>query len=163
MILITGVLSRIQYVIRVIASSIIFLMMIFITLNVFLRLIGSPLLGNVELIKLAMVIIIMAGLSYCEFDKAHISVEIFYERFPPFIQRILLSFSYILGAIVTLSISIVFLKVGIKTFSDGLKQTNLLEIPLYPFEFIIAFSFFIWFLQVIVNLLNITEEEVNAR
>ena len=151
MLLINKTLGKIQYFIRLIGIFTIFIMMLFITLNVFLRLIGSPLLGNVEIVKLMMVIIIMFGLTYCEFEKAHISVELFYEKLPSFLQKILLLFSYILGALVTISISFIFLKVGINSFNDALKQTTLLEIPLYPFEFLISLSFFVWFLQIIVN------------
>lgn len=160
MLFINKTLGKIQLFIRFIGIFTIFIMMLFISLNVFLRLIGYPLLGNVEIVKLMMVIIIMFGLTYCEFEKAHISVELFYDRLPSFLQRLLLIFTYILGALVTISISFVFLKVGVNSFNDSLKQTTLLEIPLYPFEFLISLSFFVWFLQIIVNVFNITNEEI---
>ncbi|GAB3042206.1 TRAP transporter small permease [Virgibacillus ainsalahensis] len=157
MLILNKLLGTIQKFIRFIASLTIFLMMIFITVNVFFRMIGNPLIGTVEIVKLMMVIIIMFGLAYCEFEKFHISVEIFYERFPKSIQKFLLIFSYLLGAAVTLLISLVYFKVGYNSFEAGLRQTELLQIPLYPFEFVIAIGFIIWFLQIIVNLVSIRE------
>lgn len=160
--LITDTLTKIQQFIRLLGTLIIFLMMLFITLNVFLRIFGNPLLGNVEVVKLMMVAIIMFGLTYSEFEKAHIYVEILYERFASSVQRVLLIITYLIGAAVTLFISYTFFKLAINTFKAGVKQTTLLEIPIYPFEFLIGITFFIWFLQMIVHMFNITEREIGG-
>lgn len=162
MLVINRVLNTIQKTIRFISSLIIFLMMIFIFLNVILRLFNISLIGNVEIVKLMMVVIIMFGMAYCEYEKFHIAVEIFYEKFPKPIQTILLVFSYLLGAVVTVVISIIYFNIAIHTFEAGLRKTELLKIPLYPFEFIIAISFLIWFLQIIVNLINIRKGNKRA-
>src|SRR5699024_3737254 len=141
MLILNRVLDTIQKTIRFISSLTIFLMMIFIFLNVILRSFNISLIGNVEIVKLMMVIIIMFGMAYCEFEKFHIAVEIFYEKFPKPIQIFLLVVSYVLGAIVTLVISLIYFNIAFDTFEAGLRKTELLKIPLYPFEFIIAISF----------------------
>lgn len=155
-------LGNIQRYIRIVASVAIFLMMLFISINVIFRVAGNPLIGNVEIVRLMMVVIIIGGLAYCEFEKFHIAVELLYERFPVLIKKVLLTISYLIGAGITLITSYVYFKVAINTFSAGVKSTDLLQIPIYPFEFLIAIGFFIWFLQIIANMLTVREEEENG-
>lgn len=155
-------LETIQKYIRIIATSVIFIMMVFISVNVLFRIAGNPLLGNVEIVRLMMMTIIMFGISYAEFEKFHIAVEIFFEKFPYKIKVFLMVISYITGSILTLAISIIYFRVATATFVESVRKTDLLEIPIYFFEYIIAFGFLIWFLQIIANLIEVRKEVKDA-
>ena len=50
--------------------------------SVIMRFLGSPVLGDVELVQLSMVVLIMGGLAYTQEKEDHIAVDILVNKFP---------------------------------------------------------------------------------
>lgn len=143
-------LSNIQHVPRYIALCCMAFMMLFITVNVVFRLFNVPLIGSVEIVELLMIIVIMFGLAFSQERGAHISVQIIYDKLPKRIQKLLDLISFILSVGVTMVIAIIYFNIGVNSIQTNIRTTELLKIPLYPFEFLIALGFLLWFIQLII-------------
>lgn len=125
------------------------IMMLFIFTGVVMRQLGSPVLGSVEIVQFMMVITIMSGLSYCESQNGHISVELIFDKFPKKVQNLMLIIINLLSLVCVSIIAFVYYKVVIKNFVNGSNTSDLLGISFLPFETIIAICFTVWFLQLL--------------
>lgn len=130
------------------------LMMIFITIGVISREFFTPILGDVEIVRLGMVVLIMFGLSYTQNIDGHISIGIIVDKFPKKGQYALDIFSYLLNLFITLIIGIIFIGVGMEHKDSMRLSTDLLNIPYYPLDFIVVIGFFIWTLAALLKLIN---------
>lgn len=156
--LITMIINRLTLFIQYIAISIIAGIMLFIPIAILSKEIYRPIIGEVELIQLGMVVIIMFGLAYTQKVDGHISIGLIVDRFPQKVQKVLDIFSCALVLIATVSVGIIFWKVGIKHKVDMQISTDLLSIPFYPFDFIISIGFIMWGL---VTFLHLTKSIVS--
>ncbi|MBD1380998.1 TRAP transporter small permease [Metabacillus arenae] len=136
------------------------LMMFFIAAGVILRQLGSPLLGNIEIVRLMMVIIITCSLSYCESQRAHIAVELFVEKFPKKVQKIIMFMSNLMSLFVIMTIAIVYYNVAFSSAINSGRTTDSYGIPFYPFEVIVAVGFTAWFVQIVVMMFTNNRNEV---
>lgn len=130
------------------------LMMLFIALGVISRTFFTPILGDVEIVRLGMVVMIMFGLSYTQNIDGHISIGLIVDKFPQKIQSALDVFGYLLNFIITIIIGIIFIGVGMDHKDTMPLSTDLLSIPYYPFDFIIVIGFFLWGLEALLKLIS---------
>ena len=95
-------LSRITDVTTIVGGLAIALMMVHITLDIVCRFIfNTPIPGTITIVSnYYMVIAAFVPLAFAEQKDAHISVEVFTERLPGFIQRHLAGWCLLLSAIV---------------------------------------------------------------
>lgn len=129
-------------------------MMSFIAVAVISRAIFVPIIGDVELVKLGMVILIMCGLAYTQHVDGHISIGLVVDKLPIKVQKALDVFANLLIMIVAMTISLVFINVGIKHKTELQLSTDLLSIPFYPFDFIIVLGFAMWSLESLLKLIK---------
>jgi len=134
------------------ALCIIFIMMVFIFVAVIGRMFQHPVLGDVELVQLCMIVLIMFGLAYTQSADAHISIGLLVDRFPGRMQWIMDILAYLLTIVACGIISWIFVKAALKEISGHVLSTTLLNIPYYPFKFIIATGFALWGLQALLKL-----------
>lgn len=121
------------------------LMMGFIFLGVVLRAFKAPILGNVEVVQILMVITIMCALPYCESKGSHIVVDILFDKFHPVAQRILTFLTKVVTMIVMVVISYVYVNAALNNH----ETSTLLSVSFTPLKFLIAISFFLWFLHLV--------------
>lgn len=136
---------------RYIALGCIAFMMLFITVNVVFRLFNVPLVGSVEIVELLMIVVIMLGLAFSQERGAHISVQIIYDKLSKRIQKLLNYISLVISLGVTIVITIIYFIVALNSIQTNIRTTELLKIPLYPFEFLIALGFLLWFIQLLIT------------
>lgn len=127
-------------------TSIVFIAII-TTISVVMRFFGSPLLGDVELVQLAMVVLIMGGLAYTQEKEAHIEVDILVNKFPIKVQLFLNIISRLLTAIMAFVIAYIYIQVFFEHLNVTVLKTTLLGIVYYPFDLIIVIGFTTWGLQ----------------
>ncbi|WP_278342499.1 TRAP transporter small permease [Parageobacillus thermoglucosidasius] len=127
------------------------LMMFFITFAVIGRALGHPVLGDVEVVQLSMVVLIMFGLAYSQSRDAHVAIDLLVDRFSPRMQALMDVIASILTCIVCLVISWVYWHVAIRYTTEIQQYTDLLEIPLMPFKYIVAVGFFLWGLEALLK------------
>lgn len=128
-------------------------------ISVVMRFFGSPIVGDVELVQLAMVVLIMGGLAYTQEKESHVEVSILVNRFPVKVQVITDIIAKLLTSIVAFVIAYIYIGVFFKHLNEVVVKTTLLGISYYPFDVIIVIGFATWGLQamwqVITKLKNI--------
>ncbi|MBN6886620.1 TRAP-type C4-dicarboxylate transport system permease small subunit [Cytobacillus horneckiae] len=139
---------------KYIALSTMTFMMLFIPFAVLSRLFFSPIVGDIELVQLGMVVMIMCGLAYTQQVDGHITIEILANKMSKRAQTILDILGALLTFCVTLAFAYIYLEVAITHQNDMRLTTNLLEIPFYPFDFIIVIGLFMWGLEALLKFLR---------
>jgi TRAP-type C4-dicarboxylate transport system permease small subunit len=129
------------------------LMMCVVFVNVVLSLFDRPILGAYEYVQLISAVIISFGLAHTGVIKGHVAVDLFMRRFPERIQAVVdtIITTVVLGivGIVTWGLA----KFAYQNFRQHV-ATESMEIPLYPFIFIISFGFFVLFFVLLNDIVN---------
>lgn len=129
------------------------LMMCVVFLNVVLGLFNKPFLGAYEYVELISAVIISFGLAHTGVIKGHVAVDLFMRRFPERIQAVVdtIVTTMVLGAVGTIAWGLA--KFAYQNFRQNV-ATESMEIPLYPFIFIISFGFFVLFFVLLNDIVN---------
>lgn len=125
----------------IIAAIVLAAMMFLMTADVILRYVfGSPLPGAYELLQFMMSIVIPFGIAFCAHERAHISVDIFFDLLPGRTQRILDVVNALVVLLLFLLIawqSVLYVR---EIYIFGL-TSGILYIPAYPFVGATALGF----------------------
>jgi len=134
--------------------STVLLLIIFTVSDSLLRnLLNRSLLGSHELIEFTMAIFVFFSLAYTEIEKRHVSIDILYNRLSKRVQDIF----HGLGVFFSLTI---FSLITWQAFLYGIEMRQsrtispTLDIPLYPFVFVVAFGTGMLCMVLFVNLLH---------
>lgn len=130
------------------------LMMLFITYAVVNREFFTPVVGDVELVRLGMVVLIMFGLAYSQAEDAHISIGLLVDRFPERVQNIIDAIAFLTTFVVCLIIGWVTFGIAFEEMLGHPRSTDLLEIPYYPFRFVIGVGFILWSLEALLKVVQ---------
>ncbi|MEH7114951.1 TRAP transporter small permease [Neobacillus niacini] len=129
--------------------------MFFVTFAVASRtLFHQPILGDKELVQLGMVVMIVFGLAYCQAENSHVSIGLIVDKFPERIQVIIDIVAFTLTFIVCLIVSYYYFFVALKDFNVLHSTTDMLDIPLYPFKFMVTLGFLLWGLESLVKVFD---------
>lgn len=150
--LFSKIIETLTNITRYIALTAMALMMFFISFAVISRIIGFPIIGDVELVQIGMVILIMCGLAYTQQSGGHISIGLIVDKFPVKVQKIFDIVSDLLTTIVTLMIAVIYFEVAMNHKNHMQLSTNLLEIPYYSIDFIIILGFTMWGLEALLKI-----------
>lgn len=161
--LFTSLISHLTKITKWIALISMTLMMSFIAIAVISRAVFIPIIGDVELVRLGMVILIMCGLAYTQHVDGHISIGLLVDKFSNKVQKIFDVFASLLIMVVAITIAFVFINVGIKHQTELQLSTDLLSIPFYPLDFIIVLGFTMWALEALLKLITSITEIINDR
>lgn len=130
-------------------------MMALTVIDVILRyFFNRPIMGSVEITQVMMVTISFIMLVFCTMRKSHVKVDLFASYIPKRTQRVINSLFY-LCCLVMLAI------MTWQNFQEAMhlsrvhQETDILEIPIFPFYMVIAVSAGI---SALLFLLNIFEE-----
>lgn len=134
------------------ALGAIFLMMVLIAVSVLTRrLFHAPIIGDYELVQLLMVILIGLGVAYAESIDGHIKVGLLVDRFHAKWQTIIDIFISLLIVVVCMIVGTMQYKAGIRGMTTLPVSTSLLQIPHYPFQFLLGAGFFLWGLEALLK------------
>lgn len=121
--------------------------------DVFMRALGSPIIGAVELICFSGAVVIGFAIPYASWKRAHVFVDLFERALSPPARNILYIFTRIMGIVLFLFIGYNFILYGM-----GLKQTGEvtpgLKLPFYPITYGLAVSCFLESLTLLCDLLR---------
>lgn len=138
-------------VVNRVGESIIVMMMLFITVDVFLRyFFNSPLLGSYEITQFMLTLVVFFGLAHTQKRKGHLFIDLFLDKFSKTTRTLINGFNSLicLGG---------FSLIGIFTFLQGLEQqstgesSGVLFIPNFPFYWLAAFGIALLCLVYLVN------------
>ncbi len=127
--------------------------MLLIVTNVVVRIPWKPLPGTVEIVELLGAILLGLGIAYCQQMKSHIFVSVLVDRFSPRTQALIDTLTGILALLVNSLLARQIFLYGSRMMTRGY-STGHLEIPLYPFIYLVSFGFFILSLVLLKDLLK---------
>ncbi len=127
--------------------------MLVIVTNVILRIPWKPLPGTVEMVELLGAMLLGLGIAYCQQMKSHIYVSILVDRFAPRTQALIDTVTGLLALAVTTLLARQIFLYGSRMLDRGY-TTGHLQIPLYPFIYLVSFGFLILCLVLLKDLLK---------
>ena len=132
--------------------------MVFVLTDIISRNISRSIRGVSEMAVLAMIIAVYLGISYCEEKKGHVRVEAVLHRLPYKYRKILNLLSYFL---VFLMLGIVVFAVGkyaLSTYNTGEAIQSPRPIRIFPVIFVMFASCVLYWIQILLNLLEAFKE-----
>jgi len=131
-----------------------FLLMLIITVDVFLRVFfNSPIKGVNELAEYSLLIMVFLTISFVQSLKANISVDILYSKFPPKLQMVMDIFTDIL----CLVISVLMLRQSIvfnRYLATSNGRTMILKIPQSPVQFVMVIGLGMLSIVFLIQIIN---------
>jgi TRAP-type C4-dicarboxylate transport system permease small subunit len=120
------------------AGAVLVVLMILTVADVVSRnILNQPIGGVFDLTHFAVLAMVFLGLAYCSFFGAHVSIELIYDRLPPWAQRLLDGIANLVGAALYLLIAWRSW-VQADLVRDLNEASELLQIPKYPFYWLLA-------------------------
>jgi TRAP-type C4-dicarboxylate transport system permease small subunit len=157
---ITEVMERvIRSVTRTVSSlgvALVILMMFDIVIDVVLRfLLNMPVLGTItfEAIGFMMVILTFLAIPYCEAQRAHISVDLLTSQLPKGMQAVIRRVTYFLSLFFLSVITWQSMVWAQNRAKSGVISVAL-GIPVYPFFYLVAFGWALFWVVVLVHFLE---------
>ncbi len=134
-------------------AFVLFAMMLLTTCDVIGRYIfNAPILGTFELTEFMLACLVFFSLAYAQSQKGHIAVDIFVSRFPETIQAVIEIFNYLVTLFILTLITWMSIARGfeLKTVNE---VSGTLQIPVYPFVFVVALGSAAMGLETLINLI----------
>ena len=136
-----------------ISAVTIFIMMMWIVIDVVLRSIfHAPISGTIEVTgEYLLLIIVYLSISNTYKEGGHVSVELFQNKFPKGLKKVIKLFTNSLAIIVFTLLGIANFKKGLIYFSTNIRTTSLLNYPLAPALMIITIGVFLLVINLILE------------
>lgn len=134
-----------------IAGGLVLIFMVCVTVvDVFLRkFFNAPMFGTQDVSMMALILVVFFGMAYCARVGGHVAVDLINGANPKLL-RITDIFINLLGTFVVGALAV---RAGVETYRDfiGVRATNLLPIPYWPFEAAISFCSGLFALVLLYN------------
>lgn len=150
-------LDKIDQLLAYVSSAVLFLMMIWIFVDVTMRsFFNRTITGTLELTgEYFMVIIVYGAISYTLKENGHVSVDFIKGKLSIFKQKILELIANVLALVVFFILGINNLEECIEYFQNDIRSVGLLDYPLAPALMIISLGLFLLTLRLLFNIINI--------
>lgn len=133
-----------------------------IVIDVVGRYFGSPLRGSPDLVQLAFCVIVFGGLALCDREGGNVTVDLFADWFPDWLNHVFRAFGALIGFVVMALLAWQMLRNA--EISILLKSsTNILNIPRAPFQWFVAGCCAIFCLEALVRLLDAVIEAAQRK
>jgi len=122
---------------------------------------NAPILGSFELTEYTLVVMVFFAIPWATAEKANVRIDLIVGRFSTRVRAIFDSVTCFLSLFVTALFAwytvpqAIYMK---KLYS----VSDMLDIPLYPFYFMVAFGFFLLFFVLVANLIEFIKEAVKG-
>ena len=140
-----------------ISAVTIFIMMIWIVLDVLLRSVfHAPISGTIEITgEYLLVIIVYLAISNTYKEGGHVSVELFAEKFPKSVKKYIKLFTNLIAIIAFTLLGIANYYKALDYFATDIRTTSLLNYPLAPALVIITIGVFLLVINLILESVDI--------
>ncbi|MFV0439038.1 MAG: TRAP transporter small permease subunit [Desulfopila sp.] len=142
-----------------ISCAAVLVMMLLVCANVILSLFDIPILGTYEYVTLTSAVVIAFGLAHTMVVKGHVAVDLVMRRFSRKVQAIVETITGILTLGIFAIVTWRLVQFGFHNYTMHL-ATETMDIPLYPFNFMIAFGFFLLLFVLVNNIIKSMAEVV---
>lgn len=150
-------LDKVDYFLMYISAGTIFLMMLWVFVDVLMRyFFNSPIPGTMEITgEYLLPIIAFLGISYTQKHNGHVNVDLLYGKFSKGTKRIVGLFTNLVALLLFIILGINNFQEGLKYFARNVKSVGLLDYPLAPALMIISFGILILCIRLVVDSINI--------
>lgn len=148
--------------VKLLGFAVLTIMAVFLAASSVLRTGGKPILGDIEITSLLMVVLILFAIPFTQANDAHIKIGIVVDRLSWRKQKFLDICGSILTLLFAALIAVVYYLTTIRYVVKP-TFTSLLDIPLYPFKFLIFFSAVLWILVCIDKIVQDIQSFVNHK
>lgn len=157
-----NILGLFSYVLSRLGCVALFAMMCLTVVDVVARYVfNSPILGAFEITEFMILVMVFSFLGYAQAQKAHVTVDILYDRFPATVRKTIRIFNYIISFIVILIVCWMGFEKAVETFQTGERPLNL-AVPNYPFVFFLSFGAMVLCIEYLRDVIRkLTQKEKN--
>jgi TRAP-type C4-dicarboxylate transport system permease small subunit len=143
------------------AFTMIGLMMLTVA-DVFLRkFFNAPILGSFEITEFLLVVLVFFAIPWAALKKANVKVDLIVGKLSQRVQAAFSSVTCLLSLIVTAFFGWYTIPQAVYILKLG-SVSDMLEIPVYPFYFVVAFGFFILMFVLLANLIEFVRKAVKG-
>jgi TRAP-type transport system small permease protein len=114
---------------------------------------SQPVPGAYELTEFMLVVTVFAAIGYAQFHDEHISINVLTSRFPKRVQDILDTVIYLISLVLSCLVTYRSVVYAQRIIEQG-DVSGVLQIPLYPFVFVVAAGMFMFSLALLVNVIK---------
>ncbi|MFO7753630.1 MAG: TRAP transporter small permease [Desulfobacteraceae bacterium] len=156
--MISRVIHNVVSFFKIISGVMLILMMVVTCADVVGNMFGYPILGSEELVGIMASILLAFALPFAHREKAHIGVELLYQKFPEKAKKIN-------DGVIELVSSVFFLLVAWQCWGYGgqLRQTGqvsaVLELPTYYILYSVSIACFLLFMVIFAEFFSLTNGE----
>jgi TRAP-type C4-dicarboxylate transport system permease small subunit len=137
-------------------------LMMLTVVDVFMRkFFNAPILGSFEITEFLLVILVFLAIPWAALKKSNVKVDLIVVRFPQKVQAAFSSVTCFLSLIITAlfgwyTIPQAFYMLRLE------KVSEMLDIPFFPFYFMVAFGFFILVFVLLANLIEFVQKAIRG-
>ena len=122
---------------------------------------NAPILGSYELTEFLLVAMVFFAIPWATLKKANVRVDLLVGRLPSKVRAVFDSVSCFMSLFVTALFAWYTVPQAIYIWRLY-TVSDMLEIPFYPFYFLVAFGFFVLFFVLVVNLIEFIKEALKG-
>lgn len=133
---------KIDITFHIIAGSVLAFMMVVTILDVFMRNLGHPIVGTVEIISFSGSVVVGFAIPYASWKKAHVYVDLLVEKLSPRNKIIMAAITRCMGIALFVFIGYNFIVYGRDLLQTGEVSASF-RLPYYPIAFGLSLSCFL--------------------
>jgi TRAP-type transport system small permease protein len=144
-----------------ISAVVLFLMMVWIFVDVVLRTaFNSPITGTLEITgEYLMPIIVYFAISYTQKHKGHVNVDLLEQKFPKILKKFTRLFSNLCALFIYLVLGINNFQQALESIATDTRSSSLLKYPLGPALIIISLGILLFSFRLFVDSINIIRDK----
>ncbi len=124
---------------------------------------SQPIPATFEFMGAMMVVTVFLAVSFAQHGRRHIRVELLVRRMPPFWQKAADVLQFALGAMVFGMIARFAWAAAIHGFNVGEYATGIINFPLWPARFVMAFGVTLMTIQCLFDIAGVFSDRFNTR
>lgn len=137
-------------------------LMLFTVADVVLRsLFRAPILGSFELTEFSLVVMAFLAIPWAAAKKVNVRVDLLVSRLAPKTQVVIGSVTCLMALIVTAFCAWYTVPQALYIFRLG-QESDMLKIPVYPFYLLVSFGFFLVFLILVADFIELVRKAVKG-
>ena len=146
-------------ILRVVGGFCLASMMALTCVDVVLRALGRPIFGSIDVVQFLAVIVLAAAMPYTQTQRGHVGVSLLVEKLGPKGQAVVDMITHLVSLIVFLIVSWQMWLYASEMWEKG-EVSMTIEIPKYPFLYVVAGCFGILCLTLLVDTVNFARKAV---